>query len=105
MHKLRAMETKTLRVVIFREGAGWVSQCIDHDLNGQGSNVREAIKSIVRVFATQATLDQRDGVPLFSRTRRAPNQFEGMFEESLELSQLARVPVDGGAEAQLRIHA
>ena len=97
---------KHLRVVVFQEDAAWVSQCIDYDLNGQGSSVQEALNSFARVLAMQATLDTRDGVEIFSRTRQPPVKFSQMFEKSHALRD--PLPVAGSnwrGQADLRIHA
>lgn len=100
--------TKNLRVVVFQErnGSAWVSQCIEYDLNGQGSSAREAIKSIARVLATQATLDIKDGIDPFSRLDRAESKYEEMFEDSLELKkELPVSTTNWQRNADLRIHA
>lgn len=97
---------KHLRVVVFQEDAAWVSQCIDHDLNGQGSSVQEALNSMVRVLITQATMDLKDKVDLFSRTRRPPERFAQMFEKSHALRDPLPLNTQGWrGQADLRIHA
>lgn len=102
------METaeKRLRVVLFQEEGAWVSQCIDFDLNGQGSSVQEALSSMVRVLITRATLDQKDHVTEFSSCRPAPDRYVEMFEKSLALRDTLPVRSQNfDRQADLRIHA
>lgn len=94
---LTMMASKVFRLVVFQESPGaWVSQCVDLDLNGQGSTVPEALESIKRVIVTQALLDQRDGVDLFSRTRPAPERFGALFERGLLLRDALAVSTPNG---------
>jgi hypothetical protein len=92
------------RAVIFRENDAWVSQCIEHDLNGQGSTIREAVNSLSRVLITQAQLDELDGVPMLSRTNKPPERYIAMFENSIPLADAPGLPKPTQG-AELRIHA
>lgn len=38
-------------ILLFNERGIWIAQCLDYDLNGQGSSIKEAIESITRVIS------------------------------------------------------
>lgn len=74
------------RVLLFHEGDAWVSQSLDHDLNGQGSSIREAVTSVARVVATRAILDIKANIEPLSRTRPAPEKFRQMDRDSFTIA-------------------
>ena len=74
--------------MIFQEGSAWVSQCVDLDLNGQGSNIHEAIRSLTRIFEARAWLNETRGS---IQIRPAPFQFGEMFRNALPLKEPTRI--------------
>src|SRR5688572_16053731 len=83
----------TLRVLLFREGDAWVSQCLEYDLNGQGSNLREALNSLARVLAAKAVLDQQHGREPLSDTPAAPPEYFEQFEKAWALCEQPELPI------------
>ncbi len=70
------------RVLVLRLGSALVAQCVDLNLNGQGSTVLEALNSLLQVLVAQVDRSQIEK-PLAS--------FETLFEKAL-IVQDPRVP-------------
>ena len=62
-----------LRVLLLREGATWVAQCLEYDIAAQGSTIAEAQEALVRTLAGYA----RRGLSSLSP---APGQYWEQFE-------------------------
>jgi hypothetical protein len=68
---------------------------LEYDLNGQGSSLAEALRSLARVFEDTVALDEHFGKEPLSSVGPAPQEFVERFEHSyamreLPLSEMAR---------------
>ena len=81
------------RVLLFRDGPVWVSQCLDYDLNSQGQTPRDAVASVARVVATRALLDMKAGIEPLSQMRPAPEQYNEMLHDTYSLGASDFPPV------------
>ena len=74
--------TEALRVVAFREGETWVAQCLEYDIQAQGSTFQCATRRLRGAVSSEAryTTDKH-GEP-FKGIDAAPSMYVDLFESA-----------------------
>jgi hypothetical protein len=65
----------TVSVLLHRDGAAWVAQCLEYDVAAQGSTVGEAKNNFLRTLSTQIVFDVKDGKRPLEGLDRAPASY------------------------------
>src|SRR5882724_3126883 len=75
------MESRTIRVLLLREGNGWVAQCLEYDIASQGGSIKKAVENFQEVFEGQIALDlQRNREPLAGKKQAPPWYWQALKE-------------------------
>ena len=81
-----------MRVLILKEEAVFVAQCLEYDITAQGQTVVEAQDAFVRVFAAQIAVALRHGEEPLAAFERAPDYYWERFNEAQRLADPIRIP-------------
>lgn len=71
---------KELRFVAFREGDGWVAQCVDYDICTQGTDLAQARRRMNVALRCEAEFTEQKNGKAFAGIDAAPDYFAAMYE-------------------------
>jgi len=75
---------KSVRVVAFPEGDGWIAQCVEHDICAQGRDLPAVQRNMTAALVAECDYTVAKGGEPFAGIDPAPSYFEAMFEEAEE---------------------
>ena len=81
-----------ISVLLVKEGEGWVAQCLEYDIVGQGGSIREAQDSFIRVVQGQLYIDSQRGREPFQGIEPAPPFYWAYFREGARMHDPLTVP-------------
>lgn len=73
--------TKTLRVVIFRDGDGWAAQCLEHDICAHAESLRELLRRFAATFSIECQISAERHGEALEKIPPAPEAFEAMWDK------------------------
>jgi hypothetical protein len=71
---------KQLRFVAFREGEGWVAQCVDYDICTQGVDLTQARRRMNVALRCEAEFTADKHGKAFAGLDPAPDYFAAMYD-------------------------
>lgn len=74
--------TEALRVVAFREGETWVAQCLEYDIQAQGSSFQCANRRLRAAVASEAKYTSEEHGTPFEGIDPAPKMYVDLFESA-----------------------
>lgn len=80
-----------MRVLLLKEDAVWVAQCLEYDIAAQGTTVTEAKDAFTRHIAAQIKVALKHGDEPLADFSRAPKYYWDLFSESERLADPIRV--------------
>lgn len=72
---------KTLSVLLIKDSCGWVAQCLEYDIAGQGKSMDDARYEFERTFVTQIALNLEEGKDAFA-IPAAPKRLQQLFKDA-----------------------
>lgn len=83
--------TEALRVVAFREGETWVAQCLEYDIQAQGSSFQCATRRLRGAVASEARFTHEKHGTAFHGIDPAPAMYVDLFESAEQPMQADNV--------------
>jgi hypothetical protein len=91
--QIATMQQWTLRVLLFREGANWVAQCLDFDIAAQARTLEQVKAAFCRAFVCQVVIALEHKQEPLADMRPAPSWYAKQWEKAEPLAnKLALTP-------------
>lgn len=86
--------SKTLKVLLLKEGDRWIAQCLEFDIATQGTTISDSLDNFCEVFAGQIAFDLAHNREPLSDKKPAPPWYWQVSNhaEKLERRVLLKVP-------------
>ena len=80
-----------MRVLLIKEDAVWVAQCLEHDIAAQGTTIADAKDAFVRNFAAQIAVALKYGEEPLATFAPAPKYYWDLFSMAERLAEPIRI--------------
>lgn len=72
----------TLRILLFKEGAQWVAQCLEHDLAAQGPEIDDALDAFASILGAKIIADTNAGREPLIACKPAPDHYFALAQRA-----------------------
>ena len=79
---MKDLSTNPLRVLVEAEGGGFLTQCVDYDIAGEGTTVDGAVESFIRMFIKNVLAAVQLGVEPLASVPPAPAEYAARWEQA-----------------------
>lgn len=76
-----------LNVLIFQQGPFWVAQCLEHDINSQGTSIDQALDRLECILSISMEIDAEENKEPLKDIPPAPAKYMKMFLKAVRLDK------------------
>jgi hypothetical protein len=92
-----------LRIVAYREGDAFAAQCLEYDIAAQGPDLKTLMRRIDNAICREAEYTKEAHGEYFAGLTPAPDYFNALFEEAVELCspEMPKMPLNAQRVARI----
>lgn len=80
---MQSQQSVTLRVLFYQEGAQWIAQCVDFDINAHGESIGLAQRAFEHAVIAEIVTRVENNQHPFEKSNTVPTFFAQAFEDAL----------------------